>query len=520
ADLRGRYARFTVATSQFNGMGWVVEHLGVGAIVYPGFGIKDQARAAIQILSEDPPERRVFTHTGWRQIGQEWVYLHGGGAIGAKGVRQGIEVALPEALSRFQLPPPPYAEDLATAIHASLGMIEVADRRITVPIYCSIWTAILGGNDFSAHLSGPTSAGKSELTALAQQHFGPEMDARHLPGSWSSTGNALEAMAFAAKDALLAVDDFVPTGSRADVQRMHREADRLLRAQGNVSGRIRLRPDASVKPPRPPRGIILSTGEDIPRGQSLQARLLALELPREGDGSLDWDLLSQCQNDACSGLYSQALSGFVQWLVPQYEEVQRSLKEEVANLRDQAHQSGQHRRTPDIVARLGVGLRYFLEFAQDRGAMTSQMREDVWARCWSALGETAAFQATHQQVAEPATQFLELLGGVIASGRAHIASTKGKKPDSPEAWGWREITVGTGDYTRQEWGPQGHRVGWVEDTALYLNAAAAYAEVQRLAGDGGDALTVTLPTLKRRLHDKGLLASIEQRGGKIRLEVR
>ena len=41
---------------------------------------------------------------------------------------------------------------------------------------------------------------KTELAALAQQHYGAGLDARHLPGSWSSMGNSLEALAFAAKD--------------------------------------------------------------------------------------------------------------------------------------------------------------------------------------------------------------------------------------------------------------------------------------------------------------------------------
>jgi len=40
---------------------------------------------------------------------------------------------------------------------------------------------------------------------------------------------------------LLVVDDFVPKGSQNDVQRTHREADRLLRAQANASGRGRIR---------------------------------------------------------------------------------------------------------------------------------------------------------------------------------------------------------------------------------------------------------------------------------------
>src|SRR5206468_3731005 len=100
---------------------------------------------------------------------------------------------------------------------------------------------------------------------------------------------SLEGLASTAKDALLVVDDFAPQGGAHDVARYHREADRLLRAQGNRAGRGRCRPDGSVRPARPPRGSIISTGEDVPRGQSLRARLLVLEL---APGELDWSRLT------------------------------------------------------------------------------------------------------------------------------------------------------------------------------------------------------------------------------------
>src|SRR5206468_12743200 len=124
---------------------------------------------------------------------------------------------------------------------------------------------VFGHADFNIHIAGPTGVGKTEVAALVQQHFGAGMDARNLPGSWSSTGNALEELAFQAKDVLLVVDDFIPTGSMADVQRAHRDADRVLRAQGNRSGRQRMRADGSLRAVRPPRGLIVSTGEDVPR---------------------------------------------------------------------------------------------------------------------------------------------------------------------------------------------------------------------------------------------------------------
>src|SRR5205814_8742338 len=114
----------------------------------------------------------------------------------------------------------------------------------------------LGGADFSLHLVGQSGTFKTELAALAQQGFGAGMHSRNLPGSWSSTDNSLEALAFGAKDGLLAIDDFAPGGSAADIQRLHAKAARVMRAQGNNSSRQRMRPDGSLRPPKPPRCLI------------------------------------------------------------------------------------------------------------------------------------------------------------------------------------------------------------------------------------------------------------------------
>ena len=127
------------------------------------------------------------------------------------------------------------------------------------------------------------------------------------------------------------VDDFAPTGSAADVQRYHREADRLLRTQGDASGRQRLRADSTLKSAKPPRGIILSTSEDIPRGQSLRARTLVLEL---GLNDVDWVHLTKCQAAAAAGLYAEVLAGFLWWLAPRYSELRAGLRREVSELRE------------------------------------------------------------------------------------------------------------------------------------------------------------------------------------------
>jgi hypothetical protein len=112
---------------------------------------------------------------------------------------------------------------------------------------------------------------------------------------------------------VLVVDDFAPVGTTADIQRLHREADRLFRAAGNRSGRARMRADGGSRPTYHPRGLIISTGEDIPSGQSLRARLLVLELT---PGAIATTALSAAQSDAAEGLFAGALAGYLRWLAP------------------------------------------------------------------------------------------------------------------------------------------------------------------------------------------------------------
>ena len=218
ATLHGRSHLVSVPASQFADMRWPVEQLGAGAIIYPGFGLKDHARTAVQLLSGAIPERRVHTHTGWRKVDAGWVFLHAGGAIGSIGTVVELVVDLPTDLARYVLPTPLAGDPLHEVIRASLALLDLAPDQMTVPCFVAIYRAVLGSIDFTLHLAGPTGAGKTELAVLAQQHFGPAMDSRHLPASWLSTGNALEGLAFQAKDVLLVVDDFAPTGTSSDAQ--------------------------------------------------------------------------------------------------------------------------------------------------------------------------------------------------------------------------------------------------------------------------------------------------------------
>ena len=166
ARLGERAVRFDVPAPKFAGMAWATEHLGASAIVYPGFSLKDHARTAVQLLSEDIAERTIYTHTGWRQVDGIWVYLHGGGAIGPDGAVEGVEVRLDEALSLYRLPAPPEGEDNNVAIRASLRTWEVAPDGLAIPQHAAAFRTAMGETDHSLHVVGPTGEGKSEVASL------------------------------------------------------------------------------------------------------------------------------------------------------------------------------------------------------------------------------------------------------------------------------------------------------------------------------------------------------------------
>ena len=278
AHLKGRRSVFEVRAKDFAACNWIDEYLGAQSRVTTGQSMKSHLINAIKACST-PEEHFNYAHTGWRSIDGTMGYLHSDGFVsqvsqsnfkdcsymtqdfhfsqstseacsdGAKNdisqvsqVSQvnNIRVKLSDRLSRYIFPSGEC--DIHTAIRASLQFLDLTMDTITVPLYGCVWRAVLPSVGFSVHLAGQSGRGKTELVTLLQQHFGPLMDAKHLPGSWESTDNALEMQLFQAKDTLMVVDDFKPRGSKIDQDRLHAKADRIFRQIGNGSAKGRLTP--------------------------------------------------------------------------------------------------------------------------------------------------------------------------------------------------------------------------------------------------------------------------------------
>lgn len=498
AELLGRRHRITIPAAEFARMDWPLERMGPAAIVFANQ--REHARNAIQSFSLMAEERVVYTHTGWVNDNDRWLYLHNAGAIGTVGAVSGVNVRLSGLLSRYELKLPTDSKALATAVKSSLKLVDLGPPAISFPLLAATYRSPLGETDFAVHLAGATGVYKSELAALHQQHFGASMTRLNLPGGWSSTGNALEVCSFHAKDALFVIDDFAPQGSTTDLARYHAAADRVFRAAGNHAGRSRLDSTAKLRNPKPPRATILSSGEDIPRNQSVRARLLILELFKK---NINVALLTECQQDAREGRYAEAMGGFVQWLAAEHEQKLNWFAEEVAECRTRIFRNAIHARTPDIFANLEAAFKLFLSFALECGAIDQAERDGLRYCCWDALLLAAAEQGKYQLETEPAERFVTILHSLLASGRVHLKARDGGRPNqSAESCGWRTDHSGS-------WSPQGDCVGWAEDDDIYLEPSEAFRAVQLALRDIGHALPVSESTLRKRLHEKGFLASVD-----------
>jgi hypothetical protein len=482
----------------------------------------------------------MIAHTGWRDFGGDWRFVHAGGAIGADGNDPGVRVELGDPDRRgddtsradcYRLPDPPEGEELREAVRRvfAIRRLDVPGRpnaRAAAAFTVAVPTrAALGESLASGWIDGWTGAFKTELAANAiQPFFGAGFSRDNPPGSWHSTENALEIQAHKLKDVVFLIDDYKPPPH--EVQRMDGKASRLLRNAANRQGRDRATPRGGLQSTKSPRCLLLPTGEALPTDPAALARAVVLHVlppggPGRPAGTLDPEALRLCTADAAAGWYAKATAGFVRWLAPRYPEVRAALRRRAAEAAETVKASlvgaDVHTRTPEAVGNLWLGWATFAEFAVDCGAVTRDEADDLNRVVWAGLRDLAGDQARHQRDTDPVTVFFELLRAALAQKLAYLADARtGRPPEGLEAaCGYEVDRILNGP--RDSFIPpsRGTKIGWVhrEGESHYFKAflipAAAYAAAWEQARRQGQELPLDPKTLSHRLGDRGLLRATE-----------
>jgi hypothetical protein len=243
---------------------------------------------------------------------------------------------------------------------------------------------------------------------------------------------------------------------------------------------------------------VLATGEEVPRGQSIRARLLILDVR---PGEVDQTALSVCQRAGHQGRLAASMAAFLGWIAQNYDQVQRRLQTRVQEIRSQGHGRAVHARLPAALAELQTGWEIFLQFALEAAAIGKKEKAELEERSQRAFAQLCALQAKYQEASDPALRFVALLQAALACGRAHVADRRGSTPQEAEFWGWHRKSTGPG------WVPLGRRIGWVAGGDLFLEPTASYLVAQELAG--AERLLLSQQSLRHSLRERGLLVSID-----------
>jgi hypothetical protein len=481
ARIRGRPTRFKVSSQTFDGLSWVPRHLGALASV-EGPKVKPLVAKAFRLESQKTlREVRAYGHTGWIELGSpgRWGYLHADGAIvGAGAAPFSGRVMLSGKLTRRRFPEVPMndLEALKEAVRATFALWDLASDEISIPLMLSAYRAVLGEVDYSIFLAGPTGLGKTTLAHLAVSHFGARLGDKDQT-NFESTANSIEREAFQLKDQLLLLDDYLGTPEHQRILAF------IARNAANNSGRARLASDGTLRGDKPPRALVVTTGEDLPIGESLTARMLVLLMP-EGQG-LDLTKgapINAAQTAAREGTYALANAAFVNWLAPRYGELQATIEQRRDEYGHEVRDRAQHNRTPAIYGNLMIALVEWLAFATEIGAVDAVEADVQRERAKMAVMAAILTQGEYLGSSDPVERYRDLLREALASGKAHVRAP-GEEP-----------------------GP-GEHLGWTSPEGMFLYPDVSLSLAKRMAESVGDPLPFSGQTMNKRLYERGWLVA-------------
>ncbi len=457
-----------VKAEDFEGMKWMTRHWGARPTLYIPPGRVWQLRWAIQEHSRaDLVRERVYMHTGWVMVGGKRVYLTAEGALGADGLDPDVRVDLGQNnMQHYALPAPP--PDLRPAVEASLEFLNLGPNfHVTAPLWAAMYAAPLcpfKTLDAVMWVYGTTQTGKSTITHLALTHFGAGFIRGHAyraPRDWTSSPTDLEGAMFRAKDAVIVIDDYAPAhAGLAEARDLAKKSHYVVRSVGNRSSRGRATANLGERPQRPPRGLVIATAENPLLGASIVGRMIYVPVEYGQILSGDNAALDQAQAHAESGLYAQAMSGYVVWLIRNWDRLAVEVPQRIEKVSREARSlfPTEQSRLTDYYALLVVADRLALEYTASAGALTEE-EAGVFAECHrAAIFDVLIQQKERVSGQSPMYKFFMALSDLRSQGKVYLHAKGNADPDRPDV----------------------AKVGWYDpqSTTIYLAGELALQQVK------------------------------------------
>ena len=472
----------TIKAADTVNMNWIMEKWGFGANIFPPYqSNKDTLRSVMVMIGEQTAvHKTIFTHTGWRKINDKWCFLHAGGAIGA----DDVEVRLEGNLNRYCFPET--SGDMTECNNAFRSVFGAADKKMMLPFIGQVFLTPLNeflrqaGHEpsFVLNYVGRTQSRKSTLAALMLSFFG-SFTAASLPANFKDTANALEKKGYILKDMLMIVDDYHPAATMKERRTMEQTMQSLSRMYGDRRARDRLNTEIALRSGNIPRGNVAVTGEDIAAiGQSGIARNFIVEM--QPDSVPVNDNLNAAQMYAENGQLAAFMRGYIEWLIPQADDLPERLKAIFESYRGRAiaERICGLGRAGDTVAWLMTGLHILSDYLYVCGITEIDLSDS-----WKILREIAESQLGKNEETTPSKMFLDAVGQLLDSGKIY--------------------TENIGEIPQVE-NLSGAKVGYCDSELYYFIPDTIYAEVGKYYAAQGKIFPVTCPRLMKHLASEKL----------------
>lgn len=397
-----------------------------------------KVRDAIRMTSPASVPTVVHGAPGWiRGQDGQWMYVHGGGALGKDGPVDGVTVDLPPQLEQYVLPSPPEtAEELCAAADHSVGMLAELPARIGAPLAGTTYRSAIGRMPSPLTCIGPPGSLKTSMAKAALHHFAPDLpyDISVLSlTERGATANAGAKLMHTVRDTLLLADDANP--DRSLRQAAERVAS-IVRMQYNGESRDRLNRDGDfASRPTPPRGSLIVSAEVGPSAASATQRTLLVPF---APGLISRDTwVSLWEPESRQGR-AATMASFIAWQASRREEILERVRTLTAEYSQAWVEAGHTERTAEALAHMAVGWRLMLDHLADRGAFSAGECALLWERAWAGLHEAGRTQNDPDEPTDAAGKILGRLRTGLQGRYGHLTTQAGAAPDADEAtrYGW------------------------------------------------------------------------------------
>lgn len=395
-----------------------------------------------------PSLRRAYSATGWLPNADSFLLPGTVGAITSTGFDTTVTYEPTKQSPQEMVLPRTFLQDVDLA-QVCRTIFESAPPPVLIPILSQLLAAPLcsTGFDYRAlmHVYGPSNTYKTSLCSSLISLYGYSTPGGMGIDAWSqSTEKAIQAKMHYFRDLPMLIDDF-KAGVISD-ERM----TAVVQGYGDTRGRSRMDRTLRVLEAMPPRGLMISTGEDIWNQQkSMLSRTIIVHVE---EGMLSLSNMQKLDNAAKSGALGALGITWIRWLCSIGQEY---IREYLANKHKELWNDIEDRvgtTAPRMISNLTALFtvsQLFSDFVRDiiPQIMTdwSEVRNTGWS--WN-----LPFMKQQMEAAESATplsQIINALSASISTGKACLQPRKQK-----DSW------VGT----------QGSRVvGYVGDGLVWLS---------------------------------------------------